>query len=52
MRPRAAFCAHLVTDRRVIIEIEPDVRIGFDSEQMFKNSPAGRTTSQVRSPSD
>lgn len=49
---QAAFCAHLDTDVRVIIEIEPDVRIGFDSEQMFKNSPAGRTTSHVRSLSD
>ena len=47
---QAAFCAHLDTDGRVIIEIEPDLRIGFDSEQMFKNSPAGRTTSQVRTP--
>lgn len=47
---QAAFCEHLDTDGRVIIEIEPDLRIGFDSEQMFKNSPAGRTTSRVRSP--
>lgn len=47
---QAAFCSHLDTDGRVIIEIEPDLRIGFDSEQMFKNSPAGRTTSQVRTP--
>ena len=37
---QAAFADHLDTPGRVIIEIEPDVRIGFDSEQMFKNSPA------------
>ena len=49
---QAAFCGHLDTDGRVVIEIEPDMRIGFDSEQMFKNSPAGRTTSQVRTPSN
>ncbi len=47
---QAAFCDHLDTDGRVIIEIEPDVRIGFDAEQMFKNSPAGRTTSHVSTP--
>ena len=35
-----AFAEHLDTPGRVIIEIEPDTRIGFDSEQMFKNSPA------------
>lgn len=35
-----AFADHLNTPGRVIIEIEPDTRIGFDSEQMFKNSPA------------
>ena len=35
-----AFAEHLDTDGRVIIEIVPDTRIGFDSEAMFKNSPA------------
>ena len=35
-----AFAEHLDTPGRVIIEIDPDTRIGFDSEQMFKNSPA------------
>ncbi|WP_419842701.1 hypothetical protein [Candidatus Poriferisodalis sp.] len=49
---QAAFCKHLDTDGRVIIEIEPDLRIGFDAEQMFKNSPAGRTASFVQTPGD
>ena len=35
-----AFAEHLDTPGRVVIEIEPDTRIGFDSEMMFKNSPA------------
>lgn len=35
-----AFAEHLDTPGRVVIEIVPDARIGFDSEQMFKNSPA------------
>ena len=35
-----AFAEHLDTPGRVVIEIVPDKRIGFDSEQMFKNSPA------------
>lgn len=37
---QTAFAGHLDTPGRVIIEIVPDTRIGFDSEQMFKNSPA------------
>ncbi|MEM7094516.1 MAG: pyridoxamine 5'-phosphate oxidase family protein [Actinomycetota bacterium] len=37
---QVAFAEHLDTPGRVIIEIAPDTRIGFDSEQMFKNSPA------------
>ena len=36
-----AFCHHLDTGGRVIIEIIPDTRIGFDAEKMFANSPAG-----------
>lgn len=35
-----AFADHLDTPGRVVIEIEPDTRIGFDSERMFKDSPA------------
>ncbi len=44
---QAAFVHHLDTPGRVIVEIVPDTRIGFDSEQMFANSPAGRTTSRI-----
>ncbi len=42
-----AFIAHLDTPGRVVIELVPDTRIGFDAEKMFKGSPAGATTSQI-----
>lgn len=42
-----AFVAHLDSPGRVVIEIVPDTRIGFDSEAMFKNSPAGTTTTRL-----
>lgn len=42
-----AFVHHLDTPGRVIIEIVPDARIGFDSDAMFANSPAGASTSRV-----
>ncbi|MEX0847257.1 MAG: pyridoxamine 5'-phosphate oxidase family protein [Ilumatobacteraceae bacterium] len=42
-----AFVAHLDSPGRVVIEIVPDVRIGFDSEAMFAGSPAGSTTTKV-----
>ena len=42
-----AFAAHLDTPGRVVIRIDPDTRIGFDSEAMFANSPAGPTTTRV-----
>ena len=32
---------------RVVIEIVPDARIGFDAEEMFRNSPAGSTTTRI-----
>ena len=38
-----AFVAHLDSPGRVIIEIEPTLRIGFDSEHMFKDSAVGPT---------
>ena len=41
---QAAFAAHLDSPGRVVIRIEPDGRIGFDSEAMFANSPAGATS--------
>lgn len=44
---QAAFVAHLDSPGRVVIKIVPDTRIGFDSDAMFKNSPAGSTTTEV-----
>ena len=44
---QAAFVHHLSTPGRVVIEIVPDTRIGFDAEQMFAGSPAGATTTEV-----
>ena len=44
---QAAFAAHLDSPGRVVIKIVPDARIGFDSEAMFANSPAGATTTEV-----
>jgi hypothetical protein len=42
-----AFVHHLDSPGRVVIVIAPERRIGFDSEAMFANSPAGATTTQV-----
>jgi general stress protein 26 len=44
---QAAFVHHLDSPGRVVIRIDPDARIGFDSEAMFANSPAGATTTKV-----
>ena len=44
---QAAFAAHLDTPGRVVIRIAPDGRIGFDSEVMFANSPAGASRTTV-----
>jgi len=44
---QAAFASHLDSPGRVVIKITPDTRIGFDSEAMFANSPAGPTTTEV-----
>jgi general stress protein 26 len=44
---QAAFVQHLNSPGRVVIEILPDKRIGFDAENMFKNSPAGSTATRV-----
>ena len=44
---QAAFVHHLDSPGRVVIRIDPDTRIGFDSEAMFANSPAGATTTRV-----
>jgi general stress protein 26 len=42
-----AFVAHLDTPGRIVIELVPDKRVGFDSEVMFKGSPAGSTSTKV-----
>ncbi|MGA9275929.1 hypothetical protein [Ilumatobacter sp.] len=44
---QAAFVSHLDSPGRVVIKITPDTRIGFDSEALFANSPAGATTTEV-----
>jgi len=44
---QAAFVHHLDTEGRVVIEIVPTGRIGFDAETMFKNSPAGPSRTKV-----
>ena len=44
---QAAFVHHLDTEGRVVIEIVPDTRIGFDAEEMFKGSPAGPSRTEV-----
>jgi hypothetical protein len=42
-----AFVRHLETEGRVVIEIVPDGRIGFDAEEMFRDSPAGPSRTEV-----
>jgi Pyridoxamine 5'-phosphate oxidase len=44
---QAAFVEHLSTEGRVVIEIVPDGRIGFDAEEMFRSSPAGPSRTEV-----
>ena len=44
---QAAFVSHLDSPGRVVIRIVPDARIGFDSEAMFANSPAGASSTGV-----
>ena len=44
---QSAFVDHLDSPGRVVIRIDTDTRIGFDSEAMFANSPAGATTTRV-----
>jgi hypothetical protein len=44
---QAAFVQHLDTPGRVVIEIRPTARMGFDAENMFRNSPAGPSRTKV-----
>jgi hypothetical protein len=43
----APFAGHLQSPCRVVIEVVPDQRIGFDAEAMFAGSPAGPSTTRV-----
>ena len=36
---QAAFVRHLVSPRRVVLDIVPEGRIGFDSTQMWRDTP-------------
>lgn len=42
-----AFVGHLDSPGRVVIEIKPTKRIGFDSEEMFRGSAAGKTRTEL-----
>ena len=42
-----AFVDHLDSPGRVVIEVSPTQRIGFDSELMLRDSPAGMSRSQL-----
>ena len=42
-----SFVDHLDSPGRVVIEVRPTQRIGFDSEPMFRDSPAGTSRSQL-----
>jgi general stress protein 26 len=42
-----AFVEHLDSDGRVVIEVRPTMRIGFDSEEMFRGSAAGSSATEV-----
>ena len=44
---QVAFVQHLDTPMRLVIELKPDTRIGFDAEAMFKDSAAGPSRTQV-----
>lgn len=44
---QAAFAEHLDSPGRVVIEVKPGARIGFDSEAMFEGSEAGPTATQL-----
>ena len=44
---QGAFAAHLDSPNRVIIELVPELRIGFDAERMFHGTEAGPSSTQV-----
>ncbi len=44
---QAAFAKFLDSPRRIVIELIPEVRIGFDAENMFVGTGAGPTRTKV-----
>ncbi len=44
---QTAFVTHLDSPGRVVIEVQPSVRMGFDSEAMFQGSDAGATRTML-----
>ena len=44
---QAAFVSHLDSPGRVVIEIVPSLRIGFDSQAMFAGSKAGPSRTEL-----
>ena len=44
---QAAFVAHLDSPGRVVIELQPTTRIGFDSQAMFAGSKAGPSRTEL-----
>jgi hypothetical protein len=44
---QAAFVAHLDSPGRVVVQVVPGARIGFDAEAMFADSAAGPSRSRI-----
>ena len=44
---QAAFAKFLDSPRRIVIELIPEARIGFDAENMFVGSEAGPSRTEV-----
>jgi hypothetical protein len=44
---QAAFVSHLDSPRRIVIQLVPDLRIGFDAENMFKGSAVGPSATKI-----
>ena len=44
---QAAFAKFLDSPRRIVIELIPEVRIGFDAENMFVGTGAGPTRTKI-----
>ena len=44
---QASFAAHLDSPRRIVIEVVPELRIGFDADRMFDGTASGPSRTQV-----